>query len=90
MSCISSRESRFPLTPGFTFWSFSDRDKTTSDVDTLLGAIDYRSAKGDSNGVTHKSAIEVVEAVLNAGAVPIPAHVEADKGLLRVMDGELA
>ena len=23
-SCISSRESRFPLTPGFTCWSFSD------------------------------------------------------------------
>ena len=38
--------------------------------------------------MTHKSAIEVAEAVLNAGAVPIPAHVEADKGLLRVMDDE--
>ena len=73
---------------GFHLLAIFGPDKTTSDVDTLLGAIDYRSAKGDSNGVTHKSAIEVVEAVLNAGAVPIPAHVEADKGLLRVMDDE--
>ena len=73
---------------GFHLLAIFGPDKTTSDVDTLLGAIDYRSAKGDSNGVTHKSAIEVVEAVLNAGAVPIPAHVEADKGLLRVVDGE--
>ena len=73
---------------GFHLLAIFGPDGTTSDVDTLLGAIDYRSAKGDSNGVTHKSAIEVVEAVLNAGAVPIPAHVEADKGLLRVMDDE--
>ena len=71
---------------GFHLLAVFGPDKNTSDVDTLLGAIDYRSAKGDSGGVTHKSAIEVVEAVLNAGAVPIPAHVEADKGLLRVID----
>ena len=56
-------------------------------MDTLLGAIDYRSAKGDSIGVTHSPPFEVVEAVLNAGAVPIPAHVEANKGLLRVRGG---
>ena len=73
---------------GFHLLAIFDPDKATSDVDTLLGGIDYRSVKGDSSGVTHKSAIEVVEAVLNAGAVPIPAHVEADKGLLRVKDGD--
>ena len=69
---------------GFHLLAILDLDKSTSDVDTLLGAIDYRSVKGDSSGATRKSAIEVVEAVLNAGGVPIPAHVEADKGLLRV------
>ena len=73
---------------GFHLLAIFGPDRTTSDVDTVLGAIDYRNAKGDSNGVTHKSAIEVVEAVLNAGAVPIPAHVEADKGLLRVKEGD--
>ena len=69
---------------GFHLLAVFDREKGTSDVDTLLGSVDYRGVKGDSSGVTHKSAIEVVEAVLNAGAVPIPAHVETDKGLLRV------
>ena len=69
---------------GFHLLAILDPRDTTSDVDTLLGAVDYRGAKGESNGVTHKSAIEVVEAVINAGGVPIPAHVEADKGLLRV------
>ena len=29
----------------------------------------------------------MVKAVLNAGGIPIPAHVEADKGLLRVKAG---
>lgn len=69
---------------GFHLLAILDPDKSTSDLDTLLGAIDYRSVKGDSSGVTHKSAVEVVEAVLKAGGVTIPAHVEADKGLLRV------
>ena len=73
---------------GFHLLAIFGPERTTSDVDTLLGAIDYRSAKGESSGVTHKSAIEVVEAVLNAGGVPIPAHVEADKGLLRVKAGD--
>ena len=73
---------------GFHLLAIFGPDKTTSDVDTLLGAIDYRSAKGESSDVTHKSSIEVVEAVLNAGGVPIPAHVEAEKGLLHVKSGE--
>ena len=73
---------------GFHLLAILGPERTTSDVDTLLGAIDYRSVKGESSGVTHKSAVEVVEAVLNAGGVPIPAHVEADKGLLRVKDGD--
>ena len=72
---------------GFHLLVIFGSDKTTSDVDTLLGAVDYRGAKGDSDGVTRKSAIEVVEAVLNSGAVPIPAHAEADKGLLRAKSG---
>ena len=73
---------------GFHLLAIFGPGETTSDVDMLLGAVDYRGAKGDSNGVTYKSAIEVVEAVLKAGAVPIPAHVEAEKGLLRVKDDE--
>ncbi len=63
--------------------------KTTSDaIDTLLGAVDYRGRKGDSDGVTGKSGLEVVKTVLEHGGVPIPAHAERDKGLLRLDAGK--
>ena len=71
---------------GFHLLALFDTDKTTSDIDTLLGAVEYDGTKGDSNGVTRKSAVEVLEAVVRAGGIPIPAHVDADKGLLRLRD----
>ena len=36
------------------------------------------------DGVTRKSAFEVVEVVLGGGGIPIPAHVDRPKGLLQV------
>ena len=61
-----------------------DPSKATSDIDSLIGAVNYNGDKGDSNGVTRKSPIEVVEEVLHLGGVPIPAHTDKDKGLLRL------
>ena len=69
---------------GFHLIALLDRDSATSDVDTLLGLVDYAGTKGYSDGVTRKSAIEVVEAVLSAGGIPIPAHTDSPKGLLRL------
>ncbi|HXF07270.1 MAG TPA: AAA family ATPase [Candidatus Acidoferrales bacterium] len=60
---------------------------TTSDIDSLLGAVGYTGTKGDSDGETSKSVAEVIAAVLNTGAIPIPAHADADKGLLRCVPG---
>ena len=71
---------------GFHLLALFDIDRTTSDIDTLLGAVDYDGVKGDSDSVTRKSAIEVFEAVLHAGGIPIPAHTDAEKGLLRLQD----
>ena len=71
---------------GFHLLAILDTDKGTADIDTLLGAIKYRGTKGDSDSVTRASAVEVVEAVLAAGAIPIPAHVDGDKGMLRLTD----
>ena len=71
---------------GFHLLALFDTDTTTSDIDTLIGAADYDGAKGDSDGVTRKSAVEVLEAVVRAGGIPIPAHVDADKGLLQLRD----
>ena len=73
---------------GFHLLVIFDMDKTTSDIDTLIGAVGYDGSKGDSDGVSSKSAIEVVEAVVNAGGIPIPAHTDGPKGLLRLVDDQ--
>lgn len=73
---------------GFHLLAIFDPSKTTGDIDSLLGAVDYQGTKGESNGVTGESAVNVVQAVLNAGGLPIPAHVDCpDKGMLRLENG---
>ena len=69
---------------GFHLLAIFDPDKTTSDIDTLIGAVSYHGTKGDSDGATQKSAIEVVQEVLKLGGIPIPAHTDRSKGLLRI------
>lgn len=61
------------------------RGKTTSDIDSLLGAAGYPSSarKGSLDTVTTKSFTEVVEAIRNAGGTAIPAHVDGPNGLFR-------
>lgn len=56
---------------------------TTGDIDTLLGRVDYSGTKGDSDGVTHRGLAEVIKAILDSGAIPIPAHADSAKGLLQ-------
>lgn len=60
---------------------------TTSDIDTLLGRVGYAGTKGDSEAETSQSLQQVVQDVLVSGAIPIPAHVDRYKGLLRVNAG---
>lgn len=70
---------------GFHLLAVFDGSAMTGDIDTLLGKVDYSGTKGDSNGVTRRSPEDVIQAVLDAGALPIPAHVEdKSKGLLRL------
>ena len=68
---------------GFHLLAIFDTDKTTSDLDALVGAVDYDGSKGDSDGVTRKSAVEVVETVLSRDGIPVLAHADSYKGLLR-------
>ena len=68
---------------GFHLLAILDTDKRTSDIDSLIGAVDYQGKKGDSDGVTRKSAVEVVEIVLERGGIPVLAHADDAKGLLR-------
>jgi len=75
---------------GFHLLAIFEKDKTTADIDTLLGKVDYAGNKGGSDGVTRRSSVEVIQAVLDAGAIPIPAHADDAKGLLRVQDHDPA
>lgn len=68
---------------GFHLLAIFGTDSTTSDIESLIGAVRYAGSRGDSNGVTRKSAVEVVEIVLANGGIPILAHADGPKGLLR-------
>ncbi len=59
-------------------------DKTTSDIDSLLGAAGFSGTKGSSDAVTTKSFTEVVDAIASAGGILIPAHVDEENGLFQV------
>ena len=60
-------------------------DKKTSDIDRLIGAVNYRGTNSD--GVTDKSLTEVIDEIAKAGGIAVPAHVDKDKGLFEVVKG---
>ncbi len=64
-----------------------DSERSSSDIDALLGAVEYDGTKGDCDGVTKKSLVEVVEKIATAGGVAIPAHADVERGLFR-LEGE--
>ena len=78
---------------GFHLLAILAPNATTSDIDTLLGQVDYDGTKGDSTGVTRKGAADVVCEIRDAGGIPIPAHADRQgengngKGLLAVRAG---
>ena len=73
---------------GFHLLAIFGLEATSSDIDTLLGQVDYQGTKGDSDDVTRKGAAQVVAAVREADGLPIPAHVDGPKGLLRSRDDQ--
>lgn len=56
-------------------------DSTTSDIDSLLGAVGFDGTKGSSDGVTRRSFSDVVSDIERAGGIAIPAHVDRSCGL---------
>lgn len=60
-----------------------DPSFTTSDIDSLLGAVEYEGTKGDSDGETRKSVAEVIAKIIERGGIAIPAHADRAKGLLQ-------
>lgn len=62
-------------------------DKSTSDIDSLLGAVKYRATKGKSDGCSECSAIEVIDEIIKSGGLAIPAHADKANGLFTVCCG---
>jgi PHP family Zn ribbon phosphoesterase len=73
---------------GFHLLAIFGGSTTTADIDTLLGRVDYDGTKGNSDGVTRKSAAEVVREIAKSGGLAIPAHVDGVKGLLHCSSDE--
>jgi len=59
-------------------------DTTTADIDSLLGAVEFRGTKGGSDAVTTKTVPEVVTAIARAGGVAVPSHVDQANGLFQL------
>ena len=69
---------------GIHLLAIFDPSMTTPDLDVLRGAVEYQGTPGQSNGVTRKSFVEVVDAIENAGGIAIPAHVDEENGVFQV------
>ena len=62
-------------------------DKNKSDIDQLLGAVDYNGTKGKTDAETKKTVTEVIDAIARLDGIPIPAHVDQPKGLFEQPQG---
>jgi hypothetical protein len=64
--------------------------KTTSDIDSLLGAVGFSGTKGTSDTVTSRSFQEVVTEITRASGIAVPAHADCESGLFKLTGTTLA
>jgi hypothetical protein len=64
-----------------------DLDRSTTDILDLLGAVRYRGSKGGSDDCTECTVVQVIEEIVKAGGLAIPAHVDKEKGLFYEFSG---
>ncbi|MHC9541858.1 MAG: hypothetical protein AB9903_20315 [Vulcanimicrobiota bacterium] len=64
-----------------------ERDKSTNDVTMLLGAVEYNGTQGNSDAVTRDSATRVVDRIVEAGGLAIPAHADEASGIFQELSG---
>ena len=62
-------------------------DKTTSDIDRLLGTVRFSGTKGTGDHCTAASLVDVISAIHTSGGLAIPAHVDLEKGLFHESSG---
>ena len=77
---------------GFHLLAVFDPGATGRDVSDLIARVEYQGTPGRCDGVTQKSATEVVELVADLGALAMPAHVDQEIALLQTAGdtGQLA
>lgn len=75
---------------GFHLLAIFDPSATTRTVTDLLAAVRYQGTDGDSDGVTQEGPQKVIEEILRAGGIPVPAHADrpgdSGKGLLALRE----
>jgi len=64
-----------------------DSTKNGTDVAQLLGAVRYHGTRGASDAAADASPKEVVEAIAQAGGIPILAHVDGPSGAFAMLNG---
>lgn len=67
-----------------------DAGRQSADVAALLGAVGFEGTRGASDSAAKCSPIEVVEAICEAGGVPILAHVDGPAGAWKLSGNSLA
>lgn len=78
---------------GFHLLVIFDSGGTENDIVSLLGAVGFpsdlhgRTDGVDEAAVTREAGIKVIEEISRVGGLAIPAHADAEKGLLRLKDG---
>jgi hypothetical protein len=65
-------------------------DESTERIDRLLGAVRFRGERGASNVAADSSPIDVIEEIVNAGGIPLLAHVDAENSAFDTRGNTLA
>lgn len=71
---------------GIHLLAIFDPSRETADISDLLARTEYDGNRGDCDRVTKKSLPEVIELIVDAGGLAIPAHADQEKGLLRLQE----
>nr|WP_172686122.1 PHP-associated domain-containing protein [Staphylococcus epidermidis]AKQ51587.1 hypothetical protein [Staphylococcus epidermidis] len=72
---------------GLHLLAIFDLDKTTDDITSIVGNLQYSGTRGDSDGITSKTFNQSIDIIHEEGGIAIPAHVDKPKGLFEVEKG---
>ena len=77
-------------TGGIHILALMDGQRTSADVAALLGSVGYRGEWGSSEAEATTGPTGVAESIVQAGGIPILAHVDAPKGAWSLSGNALA